>query len=63
LRQERVAQVEVLAALRNEGIADIQEAEAVVLETDGTFSVIKRADAETADSLRNVSGYPPDPAS
>lgn len=63
LRQERVAQVEVLAALRNEGIADIQEAEAVVLETDGTFSVIKRADAETAGSLGNVSGYPPYPAS
>lgn len=63
LRQERVAEVEVLAALRNEGIADVQEVEAVVLETDGTFSVIKKADAETAGSLGNVSGYPPDPAS
>lgn len=63
LRQERVAQVEVLAALRNEGIANLQEVEAVVLETDGTFSVIKSADAETAGSLGNVSGYPPDPAS
>lgn len=63
LRRERIAQVEVLAALRNEGIADIQEVEAVVLETDGTFSVIRKVDAETTGSLRNVSGYPPDSAS
>lgn len=59
VRRERIAQVEVLAALRNEGIADVQEVEAVVLETDGTFSVIRNADAETTGSLRNVSGYPP----
>lgn len=59
LRRERIAQVEVLAALRNEGIADIQEVAAVVLETDGTFSVIRNADAKSAGSLENVSGYPP----
>ena len=59
LRRERIARVEVLAALRNEGIADVQEVAAVVLETDGTFSVIRRANAETAGSLGHVSGYPP----
>lgn len=63
LRRERIAQVEVLAALRSEGIADIQEVAAVVLETDGTFSVVRNIDAEAAGSLRSVSGYPPDAAS
>jgi uncharacterized membrane protein YcaP (DUF421 family) len=59
LRRERVAEVEVLAALRKQGIADPQGVEAVVLETDGTFSVIQKADPDAAGSLRNVFGYPP----
>lgn len=62
LRRERVATVEVHAAVRNEGIANLEEVEAVVLETDGTFSVIPKAGQEKPASLGIVSGYPPDPA-
>jgi uncharacterized membrane protein YcaP (DUF421 family) len=41
LREERVTTEELLAAVRNEGLSDLREAEAVVLETDGTFSVTR----------------------
>ncbi len=40
LKQERVAKGEVLAAIRSQGIGDINTVDAVVLETDGSFSVI-----------------------
>lgn len=60
MRQERLAQLEVLAAIRKEGIADVEEVEAVVLETDGSFSVIRRTGEAPAGSLRNLDGYPPE---
>ncbi|MBA4147740.1 MAG: DUF421 domain-containing protein [Verrucomicrobia bacterium] len=41
LRRERVVHDEILAAVRNEGIADLAKVEAVVLETDGSLSVIE----------------------
>ena len=60
MRQERLAQVEVLAAIRQQGIADVEDVEAVVLETDGSFSVIRRTGEAPAGSLRNLDGYPPE---
>lgn len=41
---ERVTRGEVQAAIRSAGIGRIEEAGAVVLETDGTLSVIRRSD-------------------
>jgi len=40
MRRERVSESEVLQALRNAGRASLKEVEAVVLETDGGFSVL-----------------------
>ena len=60
MRRERVAEPEVLAAVRSQGVGDVREVEAVVLETDGTFSVIPKTGEARDGSLRNVSGYPPD---
>lgn len=40
LRAERVAEAEVLAAIRQQAQAAIKELTAVVLETDGRFTVI-----------------------
>lgn len=42
LRRTRVTESEVRAALRSAGLGGVEEARAVVLETDGTFSVIGR---------------------
>ncbi len=43
LRRQRVTRSEVEAAIRKEGIGQVEEVAAVVLETDGSFSVIRSA--------------------
>lgn len=58
LRQARVTEDEVLAAVRAAGVASLQAIEAVVLETDGSFSVVKTADGVAASSLSNVGPHP-----
>jgi uncharacterized membrane protein YcaP (DUF421 family) len=40
--KERFTEEEVLAAIRNKGIGNIEDVEAVVLETDGSLSIIKK---------------------
>ncbi|HXW07439.1 MAG TPA: YetF domain-containing protein [Vicinamibacterales bacterium] len=55
LRRERVTRAEVLAAARNQGVADLGEVVAVVLETDGSFSVLNRgAEGKGTSTLRAV---------
>lgn len=46
LLRERVAREEVLAAVRAAGIASLDDVAAVVLETDGTFSVVRGGDGD-----------------
>ena len=43
LRRSRVVEDEVRAAVREQGIASFHEVEAVVLESDGTFTVVHQA--------------------
>jgi len=57
LRAERVVEAEVLAAVRQQGIASLEAVEAVVLETDGSFSVVQRSERARPAALRGVSGY------
>jgi uncharacterized membrane protein YcaP (DUF421 family) len=59
LREERVTEEEVRAAVRAQGIGSLGEVDAVVLETDGSFSVLKQAGDGTA--LGNVAGRGPPP--
>jgi uncharacterized membrane protein YcaP (DUF421 family) len=58
LRRTRVTADEVLAAVRNQGHADLADAEAVVLETDGAFSVVARVDDGSRGALEAVRGWP-----
>jgi uncharacterized membrane protein YcaP (DUF421 family) len=52
-----VIEAEILQAAREAGLASLDEAEAVVLETDGTFSVVKRSGGQgDADALDVVAG-------
>ena len=53
LRHERVTEDEVIAAMRSSGHAAMANVEAVVLETDGSFSVLGKGSAP-ADTLRTV---------
>ena len=58
LKQQRVTESEILGSIRTNGIAAIEDVEAVVLETDGSFSVIKESRSGSASALLNVQGYP-----
>lgn len=56
--RERVTEAEVLTAVRGQGYGDLHDVHAVVLETDGTFSVIGRtAGAPRFSTLQHVEGY------
>ena len=59
LRRERVTQGEVLAAIRQQGLASLDDVEAVVLETDGSFSALRRAGDAEATALRGT-GFGPE---
>lgn len=54
LKRERVAEGEVLAAIRASGIGGIEDTDAVVLETDGSFSVIADLSNSSASALKDV---------
>lgn len=54
LRCERVTESEVRAAVRAAGIAALEEVRAVILETDGSFSVIKNSQAMSSSALEDV---------
>jgi uncharacterized membrane protein YcaP (DUF421 family) len=56
IRQERVDESEVMAALRKHGIPNLSLADAVILETDGTFSVIESDRAGPGSTLAPVGG-------
>jgi uncharacterized membrane protein YcaP (DUF421 family) len=45
LKKERVTREEVLCAIRSNGIGDLDDVAAVILETDGTFSVVSQSKA------------------
>jgi uncharacterized membrane protein YcaP (DUF421 family) len=55
MRKQRLTRQEVLAALRRDGVRTLEEAEAVILETDGSISVItKPGVATTGNALANI---------
>lgn len=54
MRSQRVAEADVRAAVRQNGLASLEDVAAVILEADGTFSVIKRA----SGSLSALSDIP-----
>ena len=54
LRRARVTEDEILAAIRAAGVASPAQVEAVVLETDGSFSVIEPGKASATSSLDGV---------
>ena len=58
MRHQRVTEGEVLAALRQKGLAALEDAEAVILETDGSFSVIDKIKKSSASAMVDVKGYP-----
>lgn len=62
MRTQRVTRSEMLAAIRASGIGHLSFVDAVVLETDGSFSVVESiyTRAGMADALEDVDGYKDD---
>lgn len=57
MNKERVTEGEVISAVRAQGIADLDSVLAVVLETDGTFAVLrKQAGTLSETALKGVQG-------
>lgn len=57
MRRERITEAEILAAMRSRGIASLAEVAAVILETDGTVSVIPSGFEGQPTALEQVSGF------
>jgi uncharacterized membrane protein YcaP (DUF421 family) len=57
MKRQRVTTAEVRSAIRKSGVAEMDEVEAVVLETDGTFTVLESLpEGDQAAALANVAG-------
>ena len=55
MRRERISEAEIRAAIRASGSAAVEVIEAVVLETDGSLSVVKKAPDAIRSALSDVS--------
>ncbi len=56
MKAERVPKPEILAAIRSAGISALDDVRAVILETDGSFSVVKKSDDRSDSALSDVQG-------
>jgi uncharacterized membrane protein YcaP (DUF421 family) len=59
LRQQRVTEAEVIAAVRAQGAVALDEIEAVVLETDGSLTAMRGPAPPQGSALTTVGNYPP----
>ena len=50
MKQQRVLEAEIRAAIRAQGIASVEQVADVVLETDGSFNVIGKSDTDASSS-------------
>jgi len=60
MRQHRISKTDLNGAMRREGIWNIREVEAVIIEPTGTFSIYKRCDRPKdcdPEVLLDVPGY------
>jgi uncharacterized membrane protein YcaP (DUF421 family) len=59
MRSERLTEEEIVASVRASGILDLAEVEAVVLETDGSMSVLRSRSGRHDDSGKRKLGVLP----
>ena len=57
LKSQRVTESEIRAAVRSKGFAALEDAEAVVLETDGSFSVIEKSKTKSFSAMKDVENF------
>lgn len=49
MKQQRVTEVEILAAAREQGISHPRQIEAAILETEGSLSIVRRSEQSDTD--------------
>ncbi|MER2998005.1 DUF421 domain-containing protein [Pontibacter populi] len=54
MQRERITKEEILAAIRSQGIGNVDKVDAVVLETQGNLSVIQTIEEGSGSVLQNV---------
>jgi hypothetical protein len=54
LKNERVTEAEVRAAVRSQGSSEMENVAAVVLETDGSLTVLRNQDDQVFTSLKGI---------
>jgi uncharacterized membrane protein YcaP (DUF421 family) len=57
MREKRVPVSEVRAAVRSKGIGSVERVGAVVLETDGSFTVIENLNTDSPSAMMDVVGF------
>lgn len=57
LKKQRVTESEIRAAVRAKGIAALEDVAAVVLETDGSFSVLKKSERQGFSAMSDVENF------
>lgn len=58
LQRHRITQDEILQILRSSGTANLKDVDAIILETNGNFSVIKKIGDHEGSTIQNVVGNP-----
>ena len=58
MEKERIVKSEIFAAVREQGIADLEDVFAVVIETDASLSVIQKKINSGKSTLEDVEGLP-----
>ncbi len=56
MKTQRITENEILSAVREEGLADLDQVEAVVLETNGSLSIVHAGDFGEPSAMRDVPG-------
>jgi len=54
MRKERVSREEILQAMRSQGVSIEEQVEAVILETNGNVSVIKKSENKGTSTFANL---------
>ncbi|EDL65830.1 DUF421 domain-containing protein [Bacillus sp. SG-1] len=57
MKKERVLKKEIFQAARSQGISSMDEIDAVVLESDGSISIIKKSEQQSRETLNDVQGF------
>jgi uncharacterized membrane protein YcaP (DUF421 family) len=60
MKAERVTEEEILSILRSNGVSETAEADAVIMETDGSLSILKKVEdfRKKSSALSNVKKVP-----